>query len=575
MARSVSETRASTSQPKTASTGRSTASRREIAENDQQPIVHTAIADFLSAPPPGTPRAVIDALQLMIGDAPNPLPPSLYFETVEQSPVAISITDAKASILYANAAFEHLSGYRRDEVLGKNESILSSNATPESIYRQLWRTIQRKKTWTGTLVNRRKNGDEYLAELVISPVLDSAGEIAHFLGMHRDVTREHELAAALRQQKTRIENVLDAAPTLMVLLAADGSIILDNMEYKKLFGDLRGQEPLPLLRQALREQAGFDPLERTVPATGQGEDFKNVEVSLEVPGTLGPRWFSCSGTCISEQDGSARSYFGHGKLGASRLLLLATDVTARHREVERAHLEHLRARLAEQRLAQGMREALTAASYQIQTPLNLLRAASAMFASGAGTVEGFAPTLAQITAASEQALQTLRSALPDEVIEAGVSVNVNELIRHVLALETDALLAAGLTVDWRPAHVLPEITARQTELRSLFKNLIDNAVQATLEGGRSQRELHIATRALDNAVEIMIQDSGPGFPSGDRYKAFEPFYIGWRNRRGRAGMGLPLAQEIANQHGGSIEIDPEYQDGCRLRVNLTNALPRD
>jgi nitrogen fixation negative regulator NifL len=537
--------------------------------------VHTAIADFLSAPPPGTPRAVIDALQLMIGDAPNPLPPSLYFETVEQSPVAISITDAKASILYANAAFEHLSGYRRDEVLGKNESILSSNATPESIYRQLWRTIQRKKTWTGTLVNRRKNGDEYLAELVISPVLDSAGEIAHFLGMHRDVTREHELAAALRQQKTRIENVLDAAPTLMVLLAADGSIILDNMEYKKLFGDLRGQEPLPLLRQALREQAGFDPLERTVPATGQGEDFKNVEVSLEVPGTLGPRWFSCSGTCISEQDGSARSYFGHGKLGASRLLLLATDVTARHREVERAHLEHLRARLAEQRLAQGMREALTAASYQIQTPLNLLRAASAMFASGAGTVEGFAPTLAQITAASEQALQTLRSALPDEVIEAGVSVNVNELIRHVLALETDALLAAGLTVDWRPAHVLPEITARQTELRSLFKNLIDNAVQATLEGGRSQRELHIATRALDNAVEIMIQDSGPGFPSGDRYKAFEPFYIGWRNRRGRAGMGLPLAQEIANQHGGSIEIDPEYQDGCRLRVNLTNALPRD
>ncbi|MBK1704050.1 nitrogen fixation negative regulator NifL [Halochromatium glycolicum] len=575
MARSVSETRASTSQPQTASSGRSTASRRESAESDQQPIAHTAIADFLSAPPPGTPRAVVDALQLMIGDAPNPLPPSLYFETVEQSPVAISITDAKASILYANAAFEHLSGYRRDEVLGKNESILSSNATPESIYRQLWRTIQRKKTWTGTLVNRRKNGDEYLAELVISPVLDSAGEIAHFLGMHRDVTREHELAAALRQQKTRIENVLDAAPTLMVLLAADGSIILDNMEYKKLFGDLRGQEPLPLLRQALREQAGFDPLERTIPATGQGEDFKNVEVSLEVPGTLGPRWFSCSGTCISEQDGSARSYFGHGKLGASRLLLLATDVTARHREVERAHLEHLRARIAEQRLTQGMREALTAASYQIQTPLNLLRAASAMFASGAGTVEGFAPTLAQITAASEQALQTLRSALPDEVIEAGVSVNVNELIRHVLALETDALLAAGLTVDWRPAHVLPEITARQTELRSLFKNLIDNAVQATLEGGRSQRELHIATRALDNAVEVMIQDSGPGFPSGDRYKAFEPFYIGWRNRRGRAGMGLPLAQEIANQHGGSIEIDPDYQDGCRLRVNLTNALPRD
>ncbi|MBK1619765.1 nitrogen fixation negative regulator NifL [Lamprobacter modestohalophilus] len=537
--------------------------------------MQNAISAFLREPPDDTPPEVLTALRLMAGNASEPLPPRLYFETVEQAPVAISITDPTASILYANAAFEHLSGYLRDELLGKNQSILSSNATPDSIYRQLWRTIQRKKTWTGTLVNQRKGGDEYLAELVISPVLDSSGEIAYFLGMHRDVTREHELATALRQQKTRIENVLDAAPTVMVLLDAEGEIILDNMEYKKLFGDLRGREPLPLIRAALRQQAGFDPIERTVPATGDGEDFKNVEVSLEVPGGLGPRWFSCSGTRISEQDGSARSYFGRGNRGDARLLLLATDVTARHREIERAHLEHLRARIAEQRLAQGMREALAAASYQIQTPLNLLRAASAMFANGAGTLEGFAPTLAQITETSEQALKTLQAALPDAIAEACVSVNVNELVRHVLALETDALLAAGVTVDWRPAHVLPEITARQTELRSLFKNLIDNALQATGEAGRSQRELHISTRALDDAVEVCIQDSGPGFPSGDRYKAFEPFYIGWRNRRGRAGMGLPLAQELANQHGGSIEIDPEYNDGCRILVTLTNALPRD
>lgn len=578
MARSSPESstsRPTQSSPSAASPIPASSAESQVLAEPGEPLVRNAIADFLKQPPEGTPPEVLAALQLMAGNVSDPLPPRLYFEIVEQSPVAISITDPTADILYANAAFEHLTGYRRGEVLGKNQSILSSNATPESIYRQLWRTIRRKKTWTGTLVNQRKGGDEYLAELVISPVLDSSGEIAYFLGMHRDVTREHELASALRQQKTRIENVLDAAPTVMVLLDAEGDIILDNMEYKKLFGDLRGREPLPLIRAALREQAGFDPVERTVPASGAGEDFKNVEISLEASGNIGPRWFSCSGTCISEQDGSAGSYFGHGKRGDARLLLLATDVTARHREIERAHLEHLRARIAEQRLTQGMREALAAASYQIQTPLNLLRAASAMFANGAGTIEGFAPTLAQITAASEQALKTLQAALPDEIIEAGVSVNVNELVRHVLALETDALLAAGVTVDWRPAHILPQITARQTELRSLFKNLIDNALQATCEGGRSQRELYISTRALENAVEVCIQDSGPGFPSGDRYKAFEPFYIGWRNRRSRAGMGLPLAQEIANQHGGSIEIDPDYNDGCRLLVTLTNALPRD
>jgi len=154
---------------------------------------------------------VVEALTLMAGDPADPLPPRLFFESVEQAPVAISVTDAKANILYANAAFEALTGYDRAEVLGKNESILSSNATPESIYQQLWRTIQRKRPWTGTLINRRKGGADYLAELTISPVLDAAGRIRYFLGMHRDVTREHELTVALRQQKTRIETVLDAA----------------------------------------------------------------------------------------------------------------------------------------------------------------------------------------------------------------------------------------------------------------------------------------------------------------------------------------------------------------------------
>ncbi len=539
--------------------------------DSQQTLVTNAMSEFLRSPPDGTPTEVLEALTLMAGDPAEPLPPRLYFETVEQAPVAISITDARANILYANAAFEKLTGYSRDEVLGKNESILSSNATPDSIYQQLWRTIQRKRSWTGTLVNQRKDGGDYLAELMISPVLDSIGRVRYFLGMHRDVTLEHELAAELRQQKTRIETVLDAAPVVVVLLDKDGRIILDNMEYKKLLGDLRGREPLNLLREALREQAGFDPLERAV----AGEGFRDIEISVEVPGSGGPHWFSCSGTAVNESDHSISGYFVRGNRGDLRLLLLASDVTSRRREVERAHLENLRARLAEQQLAQGMREALTAASYQIQVPLNLIRAANAMFRGGSGNVEVFADMLGQISRAGETALQTLQAALPTEMPEPGVSVNINELLRHVLALETDRLLAAGVVVDWQPALVLPELSGHKNELRSLFKHLIDNALQALHESGRTHRELRLATRSLGDAVEVIVEDNGPGIANEARFKAFEPFYIGWRQRRGRAGMGLALAQEIVNQHAGCIEMDADYQDGCRMRVTLGNVKPEE
>jgi nitrogen fixation negative regulator NifL len=522
------------------------------------------LADFLIAPPAGTPDEVVELLSLMAGNAGDPLPPRIYFEAVEQSPVAISITDAQADILYVNQAFETLSGYPRDRVIGKNESILSSNSTPDSIYQQLWRTIQGKRPWSGTLVNRTRDGKDYVASLTISPVLDQTGEIAFFLAMHRDVTHEHELETQLRLQKTRIEVVLNAAPVLVVLLDESGEVLLDNHEYKKLLGDLRGREPLEVLRQALREQAGFDPLEKI----RGGPGFKDVEVSIEIPGTGGPRWFSCSGTPTSEADGSPCNYFGRNRLGERHLLLLANDITARRREVERAHLENLRARLAEQQMNHGMREALGAAIYQMQGPLNVIQAAIGMLKHGKAEPTTLASMLAQISASGQQALATLKASLPDEVKEVGALVNVNELLRQVLELETDRLLAAGIVVDWRPAHSLPRITGHKTQLRSMFKHLIDNAILALNEAGKTHRELHLSTRAIGDGVEVRVQDNGGGVDQEDRFKVFEPFFIGWRNRRGRAGMGLALTQEIINQHGGCIEIDPDFQDGCRIRLSL-------
>nr|WP_207161395.1 nitrogen fixation negative regulator NifL [Rhabdochromatium marinum] len=520
----------------------------------------------MAQPPANTPPEVLQVLTLMVGDPNEPLPPRLYFEAVEQAPVAISITDDKANILYVNAAFEQLTEYSRDEVIGCNESILSNNATPSSIYKELWGTIQNKQTWKGILVNRAKGGGDYLAELMIAPVLDASGKIRFFLGMHRDLTSQHQLKMDLRAQKTRIEAVLNAAPVLVALLDTQGRVLLDNMEYKKLLGDLRGEEPVQRLCQALIEQAGFDPLERVL----HGDGFKDVEISLLLPGASAPRWFSCSGVAVNESDASARGYFGAADAAEHRLLLLANEVTARRREIERAHLEHLRARLAEQQLTEGVREALAAASYQIEQPLNLIRAATAMFGDQDGELAVFVDHLRQISAASEKALANLRAALPSESLEAGAMVNVNELLRHVLELETDRLLAAGVVVDWQPALQLPELSGHRNPLRSLFKYLIDNALQALHESRRAQRELHLSTRTLEDSVEVIVQDNGPGLPAAHRLKAFEPFFIGWRRRRGRAGMGLALAQEIVNQHGGTIEIDEAFHEGCRIKVILSH-----
>lgn len=540
------------------------------ASDSSQQAVRDALGEFLASPPAGTSPALLEALASLRVDPLNPLPPRLFFEAVEQSPIAISITDATATILYANRAFEQLTGYSRAEALGQNESLLSNNATPASLYEQLWRTIKRKQTWTGTLVNRTRQGGDYLAELIVSPVLGRSGELQYFLGMHRDVTKLHELEGALRQQKARIETVLDAAPALIALLDSAGRVILDNQEYKKLLRELHGREPVAALRAALGEQLGSD----AFAAGFAGQGFKNVEVRIDSEGHPGPRWFACSGTPVDESEASARSYFvGQHSPGTRRLLLLANEVTGRRREIERAQLEQLRASLAEQQLMHGMREALAAAIYQLQAPLNLINAVSGMLRAGAGNVETLSGMLDQISESGARALATLNAALPEGPREAGVMVNVNALLRQVLELETERLLATGIVVDWRPEAVLPELPGHRNQLRSLFKHLIDNAIQALRESGKAHRELRLTTRRLDGSVEVEILDNGSGIAIEDRYRVFEPFFIGWRNRRGRAGMGLALAQEIANAHGGSIVVDSDQADGCLIRVALTAVLP--
>ena len=109
------------------------------------------------------------------------LPPEAYRQAVDQADLAISITDARANILFANEAFTRVTGYSKDEIVGKNESTLSNHTTPPELYKAMWADLSAQKPWAGRLLNKRKDGVLYLAELSISPVVDAAGATTHFV----------------------------------------------------------------------------------------------------------------------------------------------------------------------------------------------------------------------------------------------------------------------------------------------------------------------------------------------------------------------------------------------------------
>ncbi len=126
---------------------------------------------------------------------------TLLSAALEQSAEVAVITDVDGTIVYVNPAFERVTGYARAEVIGQNPRLLKSGRQGAAYYKRMWEALTAGEVFTDTIVNRRKTGEEYVAEVVISPVRDAAGQVARYLGLQRDVTRERELEDQLRQSQ--------------------------------------------------------------------------------------------------------------------------------------------------------------------------------------------------------------------------------------------------------------------------------------------------------------------------------------------------------------------------------------
>jgi diguanylate cyclase (GGDEF)-like protein/PAS domain S-box-containing protein len=121
-------------------------------------------------------------------------------QAVEQSPITILITDLDANIEYANANFTKVTGYTLEEVQGKNPRILHSGRTPKATYDDMWAHLTAGIEWHGELINRTKDGMEYIEAALISPVRQPNGEITHFLAIKQDIT-------AKRRDEERIQHL--------------------------------------------------------------------------------------------------------------------------------------------------------------------------------------------------------------------------------------------------------------------------------------------------------------------------------------------------------------------------------
>jgi PAS domain S-box-containing protein len=468
---------------------------------------------------------------------------------VEQSASTIIITDTEGYIEYANPRFSDISGYSREEALGKHTRFLRSGHTPSEEYEQLWNTITSGKEWHGEFQNVKKNGELYWESATISPMKNVDGVITHFLAVKEDITARKEaeaerelLLAQIQQQAQETQFIVDTVPEGIFLLSEEYRVKLTNPTAEEYLAFLA-----PDWEDGRLTQLGSRPLTEllTSPPKGlwhevesNGRYFEVIARSAEI------------------------SPFHQG------WVLVLNDVT-QEREIQ----------------------------LQIQSQERL----AAVGQMAAGIAHDFNNTLAVISLYGELLLRSPEMTSQDQErlqIVAQQTQRATDLIQQILDFSRQSMMDRQ-PLDLLPflkelikllKRTLPEniqfnlnankdeyiIHADSSRIQQVILNLVLNARDAMPEGGMLTISLQKLQLGVDAAfpvadmapgkwVQVAVRDSGTGMSSETLAHIFEPFFT-TKDRSKGTGLGLAQVYGIVKGHDGFIDVSTEVNRGTTFHL---------
>jgi diguanylate cyclase (GGDEF)-like protein/PAS domain S-box-containing protein len=156
-----------------------------------------------------------------------------YKKAVDLSNI-VSKTNPKGVITYVNDKFCEISGYTRNELIGKPHNIIRHPDMPRSAFKDLWDTIKMKKSWTGVVTNMKKDGGQYIVDTTVIPILDVDGDIVEYIAIRHDITELEETKQQLRNinkaMKSKVDELYSMTNTLEQKAYKDNLTGINNRE---------------------------------------------------------------------------------------------------------------------------------------------------------------------------------------------------------------------------------------------------------------------------------------------------------------------------------------------------------
>lgn len=145
-----------------------------------------------------------------------------YKATIDDTAI-VSKTDLQGNITYINDRFSKISQYSPEELIGKNHRVLRSEEMPQETFVEMWKTISSKKTWTGIIKNKAKDGTTYVVDSVIIPLLNAKNDIIEYISVRHDITELELYKDDLKLQlDIAVNDVIDTQKEVVYTMGAIG-----------------------------------------------------------------------------------------------------------------------------------------------------------------------------------------------------------------------------------------------------------------------------------------------------------------------------------------------------------------
>ncbi len=474
---------------------------------------------------------------------------------------AIVCIDAEGAITLFNPSAEEMFGYAANEISGKNVRILMPQpyADEHATYVQRYR-----ETGVARAIGRvrgvealRRDGTVFPIELAVSEVIYE-GEPT-YTAIIRDVSRRRRMETELRDERDFADILIDTAHVIVLVLDTAGKVVRFNRHFEEVSGyDLSEAKDLDWFANFLDERD-----RGRIRAV-----FNSALEGSDVRGTI---------NAIRTKKGESRQiqWFAKRLAGADGktfgVISIGHDITDRVETQRRLHeLEHTsrqKDRLAAlgtitAKIVHDLGNPLAALTMQAQL---ILRRAKRLGREAAEIVEKPVGQMLETLHRLELLVREFNEFSRERKLELS-TVSVITLLRDVVEMWEAYAASSAITLHLHVDDDTPAIEVDAEMIRRVFDNLVRNAIDAIDESG----EISIATETRnDGTVRISISDNGCGIPEDlDVFRLFET------TKPDGTGIGLAIARQIVQGHGGHLGYESRHPDGTVFHIDLPVKQPR-